>query len=251
MTKTSAFFMNSMPKSGTHLLKNMLKGLPYVNHDYRYEMYEGYPVQYPDHLAKLRELRSGEFGAGHIYFSPGWANLLKQLNMKQLFMIRDPRDIVVSYAHFIVEKYPQHELYHHLQQCKSWKERYLCFLHGIQSSNLSYPNIGIWLNRFTGWLDNSSTMTIRFEEFNCSRQSRQAKLEEVIRYIWKDRGLPLPVSELVALMEEQADPAKSITFRSGEIGTWRNEFDSEVKQLFKEIAGGKLIELGYEKDFQW
>lgn len=232
-------------------MKLMLMGLPQLSHHYQNELYEGYPVQYLDHTAKLSQLKPGEFAAGHIYHSEGWANILRQLKMKQLFLYRDPRDIVVSYAHFIVNKYHYHPLHAHLKQCKSWKERYKAFIIGVQKQEIKYPHIGNWLNQFTGWLPDSHTMPIRFEDLVLSRESLREKLEEVIVYLWEGRKLPMALPAMLDRMEENATPEKSLTFRSGRIGNWKSEFDGEVRRMFKEVAGQHLIQLGYEKDFNW
>jgi hypothetical protein len=39
--------------------------------------------------------------------------------------------------------------------------------------------------------------------------------------------------------------------RKGVAGDWRNVFTDEDKRVFKEVAGGLLIELGYEEDYSW
>ena len=41
------------------------------------------------------------------------------------------------------------------------------------------------------------------------------------------------------------------TFRLGQIGAWRYEFNAQQKALFKEIAGQLVVDLGYEKDLDW
>lgn len=40
-------------------------------------------------------------------------------------------------------------------------------------------------------------------------------------------------------------------WRKGIIGDWRNYFTEDDKRLFKAVAGGLLVELGYEKDLEW
>jgi len=44
---------------------------------------------------------------------------------------------------------------------------------------------------------------------------------------------------------------KSSTFRSGQIGKWKEHFKEEHKEAFKECLGSYLIELGYEKNNNW
>lgn len=44
---------------------------------------------------------------------------------------------------------------------------------------------------------------------------------------------------------------KSSTFRKGIIGDWKNYFNQEHIQLYKEKYGYELIKLGYENDLNW
>ena len=41
------------------------------------------------------------------------------------------------------------------------------------------------------------------------------------------------------------------TFRKGRIGSWKESFDENNKELFKAVMGQELIELGYEQDNNW
>lgn len=47
----------------------------------------------------------------------------------------------------------------------------------------------------------------------------------------------------------EADPLAE--WRKGVSGDWRNYFTEDDKRLFKAVAGGLLVELGYEKDLDW
>jgi hypothetical protein len=46
-----------------------------------------------------------------------------------------------------------------------------------------------------------------------------------------------------------ADPAAE--WRKGVIGDWRNYFTEDDKAMFKRMAGGLLVELGYEHNMNW
>ena len=43
----------------------------------------------------------------------------------------------------------------------------------------------------------------------------------------------------------------TVTFRKGQIGSWRDLFTPFHKALFKEVMGEELIRLGYESDCNW
>jgi sulfotransferase 6B1 len=93
------FFVNTIPKSGSHLLRQLLQGLPHVTHDWdRHWYFEGYPCQLQEHRNRLQTLQNNECAFGHVFYSDEWASMLNQLGMKRIFLYRDPRDVVVSYV---------------------------------------------------------------------------------------------------------------------------------------------------------
>jgi len=52
-------------------------------------------------------------------------------------------------------------------------------------------------------------------------------------------------------IEERLFSSASPTFRIGQIGGWRNHFDADLREMFKEAAGDVLIKYGYETDNRW
>lgn len=248
-----SFFMNSVPKSGTHLLKSILQGMPNVTHDpNKSELYNGYPYQLKDHFHKLSQMKPNEFGAGHILYSPEWLQMLKQLNMKHIFISRDLRDVVVSYVYFIVEKYPSHPLYEYFtKDARDQKQRYLAFINGVQTEKIKYPSIADWFRPFQGWIKDPYTLSITFEDLVRSKESSRLQLIKITEYLWNGLTPPIPINKMLEKMEERMHHKYSLTFRSGKIGSWKTEFDDEVKEAFKKVAGNILIELGYEKNNEW
>ena len=86
--------------------------------------------------------------------------------------------------------------------------------------------------------------------------------ETQVRRVLDLTGLDLSDDDLVVSPEtDEAKPlaehiarAKSIRplFRKGVAGDWRNHLTTnEAKDVFKEMAGDLLVELGYETDFAW
>ncbi|MBD2846429.1 sulfotransferase domain-containing protein [Paenibacillus sp. IB182496] len=244
--------LNSIPKSGTHLMKQALTGIPNISTEAKNEFYEGYRKDDAANYARLAQLPPGQFATGHVYYSPEWRSMLGTLGIKQVFVIRDPRDIVVSYVHFIVYKYPYHPLVHHLrQELKTPKQRYLAIINGVKNGRYNYPNFGQWLDPFLGWAWEQHTLRIAYEQLVRSPQSRRQTLSAVLDYWTNNRLEPHVQAEWLNRMEQNIDPRRSLTFRSGQIGDWRSAFDPEVKAAFKRVAGLRLIQLGYERNLNW
>lgn len=246
------FLLNSVPKSGTHLMKQILLGIPNITHNPEHAFYEGLRDNDHENFQKLSQIKPNTFAAGHVYYSKEWAGMLRQLGIKHIFIIRDLRDIVISYTHFIVDKYPYHPLREYMtKQLKTPKERYMTLIQGIKLKELSYPNIAEWYASFHGWLNDPNVFILTFEELMSSAESRRQALTRIAHFLWAGQTPPIGIPTMVQRMNANIKPASSITFRTGKIGNWKSEFDQELKTTFKKIAGHVLIQNKYEVNYHW
>jgi sulfotransferase 6B1 len=241
-----AIFINTIPKSGTNLLNQIVLGLPNAQMN-EYIFYEGLPKQFAKHASILNQAVANNFYLGHIYHSPQWADYLRKAKIKTIFMSRDLRDVLVSLTYFILDQLPHYPIYPDLLGLKSQKERYLLLINGVRD----YPDIKAWFQLFGGWMKEPHVLAVTYEDFMATPALRTQKIEQIAVYIWEGLTPPLPISELVARMKANINQAKSFTFRKGTIGGWREEFDEEVKTAFKRVAGDVLLATGYEKDNNW
>jgi hypothetical protein len=239
-------FLNTVPKSGTNLLNQLLLGIPgSIMNDYVF--YEGLAKDLPMQASILSKAVPNDIYMGHVYYSPEWAKLLIRPGIKTIFMIRDLRDVLVSLTYYIVEKLPDYPIYEQLVSLNSQKERYLLLINGLDE----YPNIKNWFGVFQGWLSQPGIFITTYEELMTSKASRRRTITAIAEFIWKGSVPPMPISRLVRCMEANMDSSSSFTFRKGIVGGWRNEFDEEVIAAFKRVAGDVLIQTGYEKDMDW
>jgi hypothetical protein len=90
---------------------------------------------------------------------------------------------------------------------------------------------------------------LRFEEFLQTREEHLGKMLDFATH----RGFHLKTSPQQAIhsLEAAIQPKKSYTYRKGEAGNWREHFTPEHKDLFKQIAGDLLLQLGYETSQEW
>jgi hypothetical protein len=239
-------FLNTVPKSGTNLLNQLLLGIPGSTLN-GYVFYEGLAHDLPTHATILSKAVPNELYMGHVYYSTEWASMLSRPGIKTIFMSRDLRDVLVSLTYFIVEKLQDYPVYEQLVALKSQKERYLLLINGLGN----YPNIKNWFSVFQGWLSEPGVFTITYEELMTSQELRRKTIKAMAEFLWKDGVLPMPISRLVRSMEANMNSDRSFTFRKGVIGGWRTEFDDEIKAAFKRVAGDVLIQTGYEKDLDW
>ncbi len=244
----AAFFSNSIPKSGTNLVKQLLLGMPGISHNNAQHTIYGHFDSVK--AAKLRSIKQNQFGAGHIVYSQKWTHLFKELDMKQLIISRDPRDIVVSYVPFM-KKFPKLSpvTSYIVNNLRTDKERYLATIRGLKHFN--YDDINLFFRRYMGWFNAPDTLHFTFEDLTCSSVSQKKVINDILGFLYGPSLLADRKSLLVEQMISNVNPAKAVTFRKGLIGDWKNEFDLEIANAFKEVAGSLLVELGYEKDLNW
>lgn len=243
--------VNSLPKSGTHLLLQIILGIPGM------EITPAWVIEDKD----LDMIKPGSVGPAHLVYSSERALLLKQKNLKVIFISRDLRDVVVSLVHFIMlNKWGNHPWTPYLTSLKTHEERLLTMIKGVSLSNEQYeefgiaeiPNIRQFAQDKLGWCKELGICSISFEELVTDEESQQKAIMKIIDFLWDElKLLNISKMELLQRIRENIKPESSGTFRKGKIGDWKIEFNEEHKKAFKEIAGDILIQLGYEKDNDW
>ncbi|ETW93259.1 MAG: hypothetical protein ETSY1_40010 [Candidatus Entotheonella factor] len=200
---------------------------------------------------KIKQIRNNSFSIGHMPYDPLVIDLLNKNRIKTLFMIRDPRDIVVSKMYYNVKR-KRHFLHKHYQSLNSDKDRIKAAILGVKKPNGEMVALGIAdkLRSVLAWLQTDNVKSVRFEDLIGDRgggdQERQMQsLFSVAAHI----GKSLTDEEVAAIGNQMF--GQGHTFRSGSIGAWQNHFDTELKELFKKESGDQLIEFGYESNFDW
>ncbi len=117
--------VNSIPKSGTNLLLNILLSIPKTYRSSDYSLAGSYKekdrMQYI--LGQISDLENGAVISGHVPFFNEYADWLENKNLKQIFIYRDPRDVSVSLYHYIMEKTPKHDYYDMMATLESDENR--------------------------------------------------------------------------------------------------------------------------------
>ncbi len=249
-------FANAKPKSGSHLLLQIMHGLchiaPYAfvaEDPVRTINASGGRRQGKAVLNALKTIRPGVIGWGYVDAAPENVAFLCKPERVNYFIYRDPRDMLVSHVFFATDMHEHHGMHAYYQSLPDFDTRLKVAITGIEQDNLFMVNVRQRYQGVFDWLEQPATMCIRFEDLiNRRDQTLNLMLDQVEKTGYK---IPTPRDRSLEILTEAIQPKKSHTFRSGKTGGWKDHFNLENKQLFKDVAGDLLVRLGYEHNNDW
>jgi hypothetical protein len=228
----------SLPKAGTHLVERAVclhagmrrRILPTLNP-------ENVGLRGLDGL--LTKLRAGQVVLAHLPFDAVYPPVLEQEGVKALFVIRDPRDIAVSLAHYIKSR-GDHPLHFAYSERPDERSRIELAILGDAEAEPPAPSLESLLGGFSGWLT-SGALVVRFEDLIGERGGGDPAAQAgTLHEIYEHLGLEQPQGAAGRLFS-----SASPTFRAGQVGQWRGAFDPELEALFEGAAGSWLEVYGY------
>jgi sulfotransferase family protein len=246
----------SFPKSGTHLLDQILLGFNRVApfsrrlHSF-YAEYEGESgrKRSPEQaLAWLDSLRPGDITSAHLFARDEAVKRVCTPDFIPYFIFRDPRDVVVSHVFYVTDMEARHVHHDYYQSLTDFDSRLKVSILGRPDSDVEFPDIAARFAPYLGWLNQPSVLTVHFEDLI---NDRAATLNRIIDHFLASIPLEAPRQLIFESLESSINPSRSPTFRSGKTGEWKKHFTEEHKKIFKNVAGDLLVRLGYEKDNDW
>jgi hypothetical protein len=249
-------FGNAKPKSGSHLLLQILGGYTRIM-PCRYVHAE--PIRTITKSGERRTEQSirddlaripaGVIGWGYLEPTPANVSLLCTPDRVNYFIYRDPRDMLVSHIYFATDMHEDHGMHAYYKSLPDFGARLKVAISGIDAGAIKMVSIRQRYEAVLRWLQQPTVMCIRFEDLLLRRDATlAAMLDEVERTGYQ---IPTPRPKALQVLVDAIQPRRSRTFRSGKAGGWREHFSPEHKRQFLEIAGDLLIRLGYEADDKW
>lgn len=250
-------FGNSFPKSGTHLLTQILtgfaalgpvaeSGLPPV---LTFEGESGRPRPLSRILAELARLRPGDIAYGHLHAFPEVIAQLSAAGWASYFIYRDPRDVVVSHVFYVTDLNNRHAHHDYYAQLKDFDARLMVSIKGRPELTNPFPDIRARFEPYLPWLERKEVLALRYEDLLADLQTWLGRILDHAAA----RGFSYSVDRTAAIaaLAAAVQPERSPTFRSGKSGGWREHFKPEHKDLFKQLSGDLLVRLGYEQSQNW
>jgi hypothetical protein len=253
---TPTVFGNAMPKSGSHLIFQVLQGLqnigPFVN--------PGMPpvnrgqdnrkLPEVEVLANIRKLRAGDIAYGYIHAREPFLTLLSAPGKATIFVYRDPRDMIISHVFYATQIHLSHAMHrYYTEVLDSIEDRINAAILGVDEGETELSPIRVKYGNYTGWLAYPEVLSLRFEDLILKRE---VALGKIVDYLVTRGFVPrLSRQKCIELLSQSIVPQRSGTYRKAQPGNWREYFSSANKTLFKETTGDLLMSLGYEESSTW
>jgi hypothetical protein len=256
LARTPSVLGTAMPKSGSHLINQILQGLtrigPFVNSGFP-------PVNRTENnrslteegiLANILEMLPGDFRYGYVHARDPYIEAVARPGRAIIFVYRDPRDMIVSHVFYATEMNSSHGMHqYYTQTLRTMEKRINAAIEGVFVEGLKLSGVAARYDAYLGWLEQPEVLCLRFEDLI---EKRDDTLMKVLAYL-ESRGMALRLDRMEAMQRIKTAiiPSKSGTFRKGKPGNWQDFFTESNRRTLKQHGGDLLIRLGYERDLDW
>jgi len=271
---------NSLPKSGTHLLtrlldligmtegplhlsgslvrltsRNPIRMLQIARRRTRRSYSDGLNVDLdePKNVLRGRWLRQklartpvNAYFQAHLPHSDDLEAFLAENNLKLLFIIRDPRDVLLSFVNHMLRdpSFPFHRQFHSMS---STEARLRATLEGcIGDRGIPLASLPNRLARVMGWYRSKQTLTVRFEDLIGPQGAGLAQRQrQTVRRVCDHMQFDFSEQRLDEIASSVFNTRAS-TFHKGQIGTWKEAFTPTIERMFADACGPYIRQLGYD-----
>lgn len=248
------FCVLTVHKSGTNLILKLLKLVDQ-------ELYS----------KKISNKNAGKFR----HFCPDLESEYFSVNLdeRKILGIRDLRDTLVSHVYFWDRRISENGFgpafnQQYIQFYKDWTK--LTFdekLNSLMTGNIpknskAYQSLNNRplpkpmnlfvrdINEFKKYYHSKNSLLCKFEDLIGARGDGDKNLQiKTVEGVLKFLDISLEKTSINNIAENLF--GGTWTFRKGKIGEWKTHFSKKNKEVFKKTYGDIIIDLGYEKDYNW
>ena len=205
------------------------------------------PVNVPAKLMAhwLKTIPIGHYIPGHIPWSLELDKILCQLGYRHILIIRDPRDVLVSFLHYVIK--PEHGLSKDFKRLSKDEQLEFAITGGYAEIRCTQVlGIGQAFRSIMNWKQSANCLIVRFESLIGEKGGGLKKKQyETIKKICDYLEVSSDEKFISNLCESVFD-SYSPTFRKGQIGAWKKELTSDWIKTFNRTHADLLEELQYD-----
>jgi sulfotransferase 6B1 len=229
--------VNSLPKSGTHLLLQIVRALPNTRY------YGTFIAQRPSTSTHLRSQRAinhlieqivpGEVVPAHLHYSPETVANLERQGVLHIFIHRDPKAVILSEVAYLSKMAPWNALSRRFSMRQSMEDRVTLAIEG--DGTPEYPNAAERFSPFLAWVNNPSTLCVTYENL-IAPDRRNGELRRIVEAFLRRTSAPKDeIEELVGRLSCAIDPQSSHTYRSKRSGSSQTILSPKNRQRLNKI----------------
>src|SRR5512138_2333043 len=201
----------SFPKSGTHLLDQILLGLSKVApfstrlHSF-YAEYDGDTGRKRgenETRGWLDSLRPLDITSAHLFARPEVVRRVASGAFVPYFIYRDPRDVAVSHVFYVTDMEPRHVHHAYYQSLPDFEARLRASILGRPDAGIEFPNIAERFAPYLGWLEQPAVMKIHFEDLIHDRAGTLGRISD---HLLARAPLPAPRPAILEALEASINP---------------------------------------------
>lgn len=269
---------NSLPKSGTHLLVRFLELLEFKEYEKgltgamvrptqrnpfkRYltnqkrclnQNSNGFSIDLDNMYNKIQQkyldkyldtVKNNYFISAHIPYTKELDDYLLKQDFKMLYIIRDPRDVLLSYYNH--QNRDPHYPFHSYFKDKTFKESYKKILEGMTKGETILASLKNRIHQSQGWINSKNVFSLKFEELIGEKGGGDKELQlETIKNLLNFLEIDFDDEKVYYLSQNIFYP-KAETFHKGQIYRWKEEYADEIKDEVNEYLKDFLMGLNYE-----
>lgn len=191
-----------------------------------------------------------EYLVTHAVFSHEMEDLLKKRGAIVFFLVRDPRDWIIS----VINHPPISGV--DIYGAPAGDLKFLSLdtnqkIDLIIEGTSKYYSVREVYDKFLAWNHSPICCSLRFEALlgpNGGAYSKEEQLKELRKIT---QALNMDVSDEILIEAFEESFGTGVIFSKGKAKSWKNYFTDKHKAAFKEKFGSLLVDLGYEKDNSW
>ena len=229
-------FLVSYPRSGNTWLRFVLATVLYKDAEINFTNIHKYSPEVNRFGRDCLGQGMPNFIKSHEHFNPDFP--------KVVYVVRDGRDVYVSYYHYLKNKLPagmpfRDFLLWDLKPHGNWAD-----------------HVGSWLDGVSG----QKLLLCKYEEMHldpvatvrrvCDFSGVDADLESIRIALEKCTYNRMKESEINS-GRGKYETGPEVFMRKGQIGDWKNYFADDEKKIFKAKENEALVKLRYEKNATW
>jgi len=228
-----------------YLLRQLIRGAKFEKNSLYIGFYAPVPVSARWLNWRLTRVKPGNYISGHCNYSERLDFILKKNNVKVIHIIRDPRDVLVSHAHFFAQK-KDYFLYPILSNL-SFEERIRITLKGgyFEKYKLYINSFRSALENLLLWKKSDNCLIVKFEDLigekgGGTKEKQFKTIKDILLFI-----------ERIDLINNIENVAIRLyggthTFRKGKKGVWKEELSESIITEINSLIGDVILNLGYE-----